>query len=99
MGEAIVEFVGLDQGFVKEFGVVELEIQGGFDVIFQWAGWVFRKPRQDSVSEVVFPNQSFADDVGVCQGCGRISGKVFEIGSFVGGDLEDWRRWVWELRH
>ena len=46
------------------------------------------------MSEVVFPNESFADDVGVCQRCRWIGGKVFEIGSFVGGDLEYWRRWA-----
>ena len=51
------------------------------------------------MSEVVFPNQSFADDVGVCQGCDWMGGKVFEVGGFVGGDLQYWRRWAGQLRH
>ena len=29
-----MEFVGFDKGFVEEFGVVELEVGGGFHVVF-----------------------------------------------------------------
>lgn len=49
--------------------------------------------------EVVFPNQGFADNIGVCEGCGGMGEDVVEVEGFVGGDLEEGRCWCWKLRN
>jgi hypothetical protein len=51
---------------------------------------VFGKPGRDGVREVVFPDEGFADYVGVCEGGGWVGEEVSEVEGFVGGDLEDW---------
>jgi hypothetical protein len=51
---------------------------------------VFGKPGRDGVREVVFPDEGFADYVGVCEGRGWVGEEVSEVEGFVGGDLEDW---------
>lgn len=64
-----MQLVGLEKGVVEEFGVVELEIQGGLDVLSEQAGWVLGAPGRDGAGEIVFADQGFADDVGVGEGC------------------------------
>lgn len=39
-------------------------------MVSQRAGGVFGEPGRDGVREVVFPDEGFADDVGVCEGGG-----------------------------
>jgi len=58
-------------------------------VVFERAGGVFGEPGGDGVREVVFPDEGFADYVGVCEGGGWVGEEVGEVEGFVGGDLED----------
>lgn len=68
-GETVVQFVRLNQSFIEEFGVVELEIQGLLYVVSEKVRWVFRAPGRDCVGEIVFADEGFADDVGIREGC------------------------------
>ncbi len=51
----------------------------------------------DGVGEVVFADQGFADDVGVCEGGGWVREEVREVDLFVGSYLKEWGRWGWEI--
>lgn len=90
-GEAVVQFVELEQGFVEELGVVELEIQGRLHVVAEKGGGVFCAPGQDGVGEIVFADEGFAEKVGVGEGCGGMTEEVGEVDGFVRGDLEEGR--------
>ena len=96
-GKALVQLVGFDEGLVEEFGVVELEVRGGFDVAFEDAVGVFGQPGGDGVGEPVFPDEGFADDVGVCERGSRVGRQVVEIKALVRGDLKAWRGWRGEF--
>lgn len=61
VGEALVELVGFEESLVEEVGVVELEVEGWLDVVFERAGRVFGEPRGDGVREEVFSDEGFAD--------------------------------------
>ena len=96
--EAFVELVGFDEGFVEEFGVVELEVWGWFYVVFEDAGRVFGEPGGDGVGEPVFPDEGFADDIGVCEGGMGMGHQVVEVEGFVGSYLEEASLWGGEVR-
>lgn len=67
--EAVVQLIGLEKSVVEEFGVVELEIQGLLYMGSENIGGVFCAPGRDSVGEIMFANEGFADDVGIRKGC------------------------------
>ena len=88
-GEALVELVGFEEGFIEEFGVVEFEIDCWFDMVLQDTFGMLGEPGRDSMCEVVLPDQSFADDVRVGEGGRGMGEQVVKVKRFIGDDLQD----------
>ena len=66
LSEAILEFVSFKQGFVKEFSIVELEVDCRLDMILEEALRMLDKPARNCIGQEVLSDKSFTDNVGIC---------------------------------